>query len=379
MNSNRSPRTPTNLNHVVPSAAAAPPTAAATSESGPAPQVTAAPSLLGNLPSRSHSPKKPAVPAVPTLIDLLASAKKGKKKLLDAGGTSKPASKGKGKGKAKESTPSLVGNAENGHQQPDVDAGDGVQEKLPAAPFLFPEADVEDEVAAVEKDTEEQESVHANFHDLSNREKDLHPFNPYTNSIAMAYDDPSLIPVDAMSPAKSLSSLAGSDSEDDEIEIDDDGKSLALSFNPLATSTQQQRGPFVSSALRNEFSSTRISGVKESQPPPNFSQMTKDSWESIYAPTSMPKSKSKSKSSSAKSKSPAPQPRHYQLPNTDPIPSSNPFAYSSQFASGVAKSVYDVDRLLEQDVELAYSGWIRDPYADEIEDADGFKDPESSP
>ncbi|KAH9483492.1 hypothetical protein JR316_0002960 [Psilocybe cubensis] len=363
----RSPRTPiTSKRSVLPPVANPP--VAATSESSPDPLLEASPYHLGN------SPKKQPAIEVPTLINLLASAKKGKKT-----SSSKPPSASKGKGKAKETT---TLDAEDGVQGKELhsDVGDDVHEKPPAAPFLFPEAVVEDAVMTIAKDTAEQEPVHADVNDLPEREKDHHLFEPYGNSVVMAYEDPNLLPVDdAASPAKSLSSLAGSDSEDDEIENVDDGNNFLLSFNPVATSTQQHRGPFASSALRNELGANNVSAEKESQPPPNLSQMTKDSWESIYAPTSMPKSKSKASSSKSKSPVPQPQPRHYQIPKTDPVTSSNPFAYSSQLTSGVAKNVYDVDRLLEQDVELAYSGWIRDPYADEIEDADGFKDPESSP
>ncbi|PPQ91933.1 hypothetical protein CVT25_000976 [Psilocybe cyanescens] len=363
---NRSPRTPTNMHRIAAPAAAAAPTS----------------SPLSFPPS--SSPKKAAVP---TLVDLLASAKKGKKK-FPAAAIAKPLSKDKGKGKdtTKEKTP--LADAEEAQQAADSYVQ---QHRIvsPVTPFLFPEAEV---IPMVEEELEEEtvakevedDSVHANFHDLSGGAQDPHSpsFDPYPEPTPMPYDDPSLIPVDAMSPAKSLSSLAGSDSEDEGDDNDDNEKSVGFSFRPQVTSTQQ-RGPFAGTSIGTSAigrvggggGNTEV-GVQESQPSHNLSQITKDSWESIYAPPSNPKSKSSS-SKEARSKSPSEQqPRHYQLPQA--TPSSNPFAYNSQFATSVSKSVYDVDRLLEQDVELAYSGWIRDPYADDVED-DGNLEPDSSP
>lgn len=126
--------------------------------------------------------------------------------------------------------------------------------------------------------------------------------DPYAIS-AQAVDPDLPVDVDLQSPTKSLSSLAGSDSEDDDVdELDDQGD---LSFNPVATSTQH---PFPG----------RKSGA---------SQPTGDSWASVYGDVG---------------------------PRQVPASSANsfPYAYNSQFESDVAKQVDRVDRLLERDVEL---------------------------
>ena len=119
--------------------------------------------------------------------------------------------------------------------------------------------------------------------------------------------------IDLQSPTKSLSSLAGSDSEDDVDELEDPGD---ISFNPVATSTQH---PFV--------------GHKS-----GASQPTGDSWASVYGDVG---------------------------PRQVPASSANsfPYAYNSQFESDVAKQVDRVDKLLEKDVD--YDGWLKDPEEEE--------------
>ncbi|CAA7261034.1 unnamed protein product [Cyclocybe aegerita] len=175
-------------------------------------------------------------------------------------------------------------------------------------------------------------------------------------------------PFDLASPTKSLSSLAG-DSEDEEDEIEDDEKiSVSGSFNPVATSTQVGRGPFVSKA----------NAAAEGQPAAGDSQHNTDSWASIYASgsgSSKPKPNPSSHPKSAYPASSNPLRGSVYPPPASSFP--NPYAYASynsQFESAVAEQVDRVDKLLEKDVD--YEGWLRDPYADEPpedeEEAAGF-------
>lgn len=141
--------------------------------------------------------------------------------------------------------------------------------------------------------------------------------DPYAIS-AQGVDPDLPVDVDFQSPTKSLSSLAGSDSEDDVEELEDPGiaNELDLSFNPVATSTQH---PFV----------------------PRKSEPTGDSWASVYGDVG---------------------PR---MPPPASSANSFAYAYNSQFESDVAKQVDRVDKLLEKDVD--YDGWLKDP--EEEEDA----------
>jgi hypothetical protein len=161
--------------------------------------------------------------------------------------------------------------------------------------------------------------------------------DPYAISAQPVFDDLP-VDVDLHSPTKSLSSLAGSDSEDeveDELEeppvfgpgLVGNKLDLDLSFHPAASSTQA--GPFI----------TRKSG---------FSQGTGDSWASVYA-----------------AEAPARPP---------PASSANsfPYAYNSQFESEVAKQVDRVDKLLEKDVDYDYDGWLKDPEVEEDAGGGGF-------
>ncbi|KAF9485400.1 hypothetical protein BDN70DRAFT_871451 [Pholiota conissans] len=145
-------------------------------------------------------------------------------------------------------------------------------------------------------------------------------FDPYV------YD----LPVDGdASPAKSLSSLAGSDSEEDG-EDQSRGYDFAQTkevfrgrtspdfvFQPPVTSTQQ--GPFENSTTRQ------------------------DSWASVYGPASNSNNKNTVDLASR------------------PPPSSGSLypAYNSQFEAEVARKVDTVSQLLDKDVD--YAGWLRDP------------------
>jgi hypothetical protein len=216
-------------------------------------------------------PVTPKKPAIPTLTDLLASAKKGK-------GSPKRAST---------KPPSRIAEAKP------------ILNKAP-----FPSI-----ASAAPYD-----------------EDNPYMLDPY--AISAQPVDPDLpVDVDLQSPTKSLSSLAGSDSEDDvdELEGSEIANELDLSFNPVATSTQ------------HAFAA-RKSGA---------SQPTGDSWASVYGDVG---------------------------PRLPPASSANsfPYAYNSQFESDVAKQVDKVDKLLEKDVD--YDGWLKDPEEEEeaSEDVGGF-------
>ncbi|KIM34931.1 hypothetical protein M413DRAFT_32913 [Hebeloma cylindrosporum] len=151
--------------------------------------------------------------------------------------------------------------------------------------------------------------------------------DPYAIS-AQGVDPHLPVDIDLQSPTKSLYSLAGSDSEDDVDELEDEpglgigGNEVDLSFNPMATSTQR---PFV----------PRKSGA---------SQPAGDSWASVYGEV-------------------GPRP-----PQPASSANSFPYVYNSQFESDVAKQVDRVDKLLEKDVD--YDGWLKDPEEGEEDDED---------
>jgi len=220
-------------------------------------------------------------PAMPTLTDLLASAKKGKS---PKGANTKPRSR-------IAAAKPLSTNVES-----------PIARKTPFPP-IHP--------ATVPYD-----------------EDNPYMLDPY--AISAQRLDPDLpVDIDLQSPTKSLSSLAGSDSEDDDDDLEDPGLNLGgneldMSFNPVATSTQR---PFVAPKL-------------------GTSQHTGDSWASVYEDVG---------------------PRV-------PASSANsvPYVYNSQFESDVAKQVDRVDKLLEKDVD--YDGWLKDPEEEEgtSEDVGGF-------
>jgi len=77
---------------------------------------------------------------------------------------------------------------------------------------------------------------------LPDLEDNPYMLDPYAISV-----DHSVLDLD-ISPTKSLSSLAGSDSEDEDVEVNDQALALNFSpssFNPYATSTQYQNYPHV--------------------------------------------------------------------------------------------------------------------------------------
>ena len=227
----------------------------------PSPHTPPRPVVQPNSSPPSPMPVTPKKPTIPTLTDLLASAKKGKGSPKRA--STKPRSR-----------------------VPDPP----VARKAP-----FPS------IAPYDEDNP-------------------YMLDPYAIS-AQGVDLDLPVDIDLQSPTKSLSSLAGSDSEDDIDELDDPGD---ISFNPVATSTQH---PFI--------------GHKS-----GASQPTGDSWASVYGDVG---------------------------PRQVPASSSNsfPYAYNSQFESDVAKQVDRVDKLLEKDVD--YDGWLKDPEeeADVSEDVGG--------
>jgi hypothetical protein len=195
------------------------------------------------IPQDVFPPTTPKRQNLPTLTELLASAKKGKKVQSPKGLKPKSA---------------------------DVDSN-----TKPTSNFRFPSP-------------------------LPASEDNPYMLDPYAISVNHSELDPDL------SPTKSLSSLAGSDSEDEDGdgELKDPGLGLAFSpssFNPYATSTQHQNYPY--------------SG-------------------------------------------------HVTSPHSSPFLGENGKAlslgfggYNSQF--DVAGQVDKVDKLLEKDVD--YEGWLRDP------------------
>jgi len=231
----------------------------------------------------SPMPVTPKKPAMPTLTDLLASAKKGKS---PKGASTKPRSRIAAAKPLSTNMESLIAR------------------KTPF-PSIAPAAAPYDE-------------------------DNPYMLDPYAIS-AQRLDPYPPVDIDLQSPTKSLSSLAGSDSEDDDDELEDPGlnvgvgdNELDISFNPAATSTQR---PFVARKL-------------------GASQHTGDSWASVYE-------------------------------DVDPrVPASSansvPYVYNSQFESDVAKQVDRVDKLLEKDVD--YDGWLKDPEeeGDASEDVGGF-------
>lgn len=153
------------------------------------------------------------------------------------------------------------------------------------------------------------------------------PPSSYNDPYKAQFDPYADIPLgDDASPAKSLSSLAGSDSEEDEPREHDfahavfAGLSPDFVFKPAAMSTQQ--GPFKADNP----------GVER-----------QDSWASVYGPATNRNSKDNDEPAS-------------RLP-----PSSGSLypAYNSQFEADVARKVDTVSQLLEKDVD--YAGWLRDP------------------
>ena len=128
-------------------------------------------------------------------------------------------------------------------------------------------------------------------------------FDPYADDVALD------------SPTKSLSSLAGSDSEDSD---HDDAPGHAafgalspgFAFHPPITSTQG--GPL-----------------------PNGKTQKSDSWSSVYGAASPGKA------------------------SAAPSSSGGMPVYNSQFEAAVARDVNAVDQLLERDT--IYDGWLRDP------------------
>lgn len=360
----RTPKTPTNNKRGVVASVHVPPAAAAI-----VPRPTSSP--LSSPPPSGSSPKK----AVPTLLELLASSKKRNK-------YSSKSSKGKAKESLPPPPPPIPEPQEEEEEEVPRD------EPLDNAPTNDVAPSVEPAAVATVFPEAETDPFYTSV--------DIPGLFPVAEETPLFLDDPIL----NISPTKSLSSLAGSDSEDDEIEQDElaDPDLIGFSFRPQATSTQ--RGPFAASGsgsgpgsngngYLNAIASGSGKGVKPiahggdvNDQQPGLTQMTKDSWESIYAPSGDPEHAS----------APRSHPSHPSVPSSAgagaadadmsvPAISASPanhyvYNYSSQFNNGVAKNVDDVDRLLQQDVELAYSGWIRDPYAD---DEDDNRMPDSSP
>ncbi|PPQ96743.1 hypothetical protein CVT26_010228 [Gymnopilus dilepis] len=205
------------------------------------------------------------------------------------------------------------------------------------------------------------------------------------------YDPFADVDIDLASPAKSLSSIAGSDDEDEEDEVDQlagDGDVLGagFEFNPFATSTQQ--GPFG----QRTRSPARVPGLGEdARDPiqdadadvPGVSQGSKDSWASVYVPSAA-KSSSGAPASSTSHKALHPRSRmgssHSHLssnPFAPPAhpPSSNPlmFSYNSQqLGERVAKGVESANRLLNDDLD--YEGWLNLKEGEEEEGQGGVEE-----
>lgn len=137
---------------------------------------------------------------------------------------------------------------------------------------------------------------------LPDLEDNPYMLDPYAISV-----DHSALDID-ISPTKSLSSLAGSDSEDEDDEVNDQALALnssPMSFNPYATSTQHKNYSHEGHALMSPHNSPFLC-------------------ESGKTGTAL---------------------------------SLGFGAYNSQF--DVAGQVEKVDKLLEKDVD--YEGWLRDP------------------
>ncbi|KAF9032943.1 hypothetical protein BJ165DRAFT_764526 [Panaeolus papilionaceus] len=205
--------------------------------------------------------------------------------------------------------------------------------------------------------------------------------NPYMlgpNDLQPAPDDIDLLlatkAVD-LSPTKSLSSIADSDEEDeDDIPNSPPPDSSPIvgtfsfnpsgfSFNPQATSTQNQYGPF--SALHGSPGAAGDQSLS-------------------FLGGSFP---FRSSQGSTSSKGPAPSSRYaYRFNkssesqnNNNNLPANSmdswasvykhrSFQYNSQLQSNIAKQVDQVDKLLEKDVD--YEGWLKDP-SPETEEREG--------
>jgi len=280
--------------------------------------------------------------AVPTLTELLASARKAKKK--------RP-----------------VSNRASGLERKEKDE--------PPAPAPEPRPDTRALDPTESADEGDFFNTFSIVQNLNNDPKTTHsldvnveklPFDSESEIDQFAND----VDLDLASPTKSLSSIAASD---DEVEDDVDQSNtmdkfvLNSPFRPLATSTQVQpqyersRGPFISKSNSNPQCDE---GNKELN--------VTDSWASLYAP------RPGSPSNNARGASgPSGKAKDGSMPSSHPT--SSHAMYNSQFDLVVAAHVDKVDKLLAKDIDFEmYAKALYDDKRTNLEEEDGDGDSHSS-
>ncbi|KAF9526024.1 hypothetical protein CPB83DRAFT_504675 [Crepidotus variabilis] len=215
----------------------------------------------------------------------------------------------------------------------------------------------------------------------TSNERDSSPNMPLAVDDNLNVDEDLLANVDQLeydlaSPSKSLSSLAGSEEED---ELSDDDAlpaaqagnldfTLDSSFRPIATSTQVPRGPFVSKANLKTTSQQMFQQNGETS-------NVLDSWESVYASA---KPSSNGKASAPMLPSSATSSTNVLLPSSSAPKPSFPI-YNSQFEKAVDAQIDQFDKILGKDVD--FSNWVHPQYAngDDEDEADNQSDEDRGP
>ncbi len=282
--------------------------------------------------------------AVPTLTELLASAKKAKKKRPISNKASGLERKEKDKPPAPAPAP---------EPRPDTRDLDPTESADEGNPYFFNAFSI---VQNLNNDPKTAHSLDVNAEKL--------PFDSESEIDQLADD----VDLDLASPTKSLSSIAASD---DEVEGDVDQSNLAdkfvlnSPFRPLATSTQVQpqyerpRGPFISKSNSNPRCDE---GNKQLN-------MT-DSWASVYAPRPGAAIAPSPSNNVRGTSGPSGKAKDGSMPLSHPT--SSYAMYNSQFESAVAAHVDKVDKLLEKDVDFeAYAKALYDDKRTNLEEEGG--------
>ena len=287
--------------------------------------------------------------AVPTLTELLASARKSKKK--------RP-----------------ISNRASGLERKQKDE--------PPAPAPEPRPDTRALDPTESADEGDFFNTFSIVQNLNNDPKTAHsldvnvgklPFNSESEIDQLAND----VDLDLASPTKSLSSIAASDDEvEDEVDVDQsdtmDNFVLNSSFRPLATSTQVQpqyerpRGPFISKSNSNPRCDE---GNKELN--------VTDSWASLYAPRPGAAIAPAPSNDARGASGPSVKAKDGGMPSSHPTSSYG--MYNSQFESAVAAHVEKVDKLLEKDIDFEmYAKALYDDKRTNLEEEGGDGDSHSS-